>query len=600
MNPDHWFSLSSRTKFWHSKSIALVEKLGHPDTATASVVVCHICSRAFLFLFSASLHQQSFLGGEQTAAAANIESPQQHRDQQRQPIRVATFEFDYKKQRRNEIQRQTKDESDTVKRSRWTKVEPITHTRSEIELEIEQDDVARGWDEVDFVNGNYSQKESLFSSNDCLKDLNTVTRSLHDLSLDLDKTLSDENKETSYLKGYQKPSHSVASSLNSIPENLNSPDEAPFVKTVTPENSSLSTMRNGDFSSNLHSMTPKTPLRGPIYNYETPKSAKSAANKGKLNRKNLYKFSTANKREALSDDEVGKMSRNACFSSIDYLSETSDNEIQISDSFVNVQSATIKKGKISNSSQSIESCKSFENVRFSKEKDVIVVPTKVTNHRDNKALISSSRQTRSQTAEASKSYKSSQIPVQRDDRVSSVRNKIQEGSKNSQNEAVKRRTRANNQSEAKTDTWNKRYSYVPQHSIKKTSDSNEISRPKSTTVYSTRKFSSTDELRDEKQTTNAKTKRFSLYYTPQPSRKAYEETKNGKSKNFMTETSNNKSASLETGKKKEDTSTTCEKKDNLRTRKSVVENSTAASRNKTNKQSHHNRSNAVTNPLRNK
>ena len=579
--------------------------LGHPDTATASVVVCHICSRAFLFFFSASLHQQSFLGGEQRSTAADVESPQQHGHQQRQPIRVATFEFDYKKQRRNEIQRQAKDESDNVKRSRWTKVEPMSHTRTEIDFEIDQDDVARGRDEVDFMNGNYSQPESL--SNDCLKDLDLATRSLHDLTIDLEKTITEENKDSFYRKGYAKPSQSVASSLNSIPEDLSSSVEAFFANSVTAETNFPLSKRNGNFSSNLHSnsTSPKTPVYDAIYQCETPKSAKSTTNKARLTKKNLYKLSNANE-DAKSDGDIGKISLDVCFSPIDYLSGTSDNEIETSDSFVNVQFATIKKGRKSVSSQSMESSESFENVKFSKEKDVIVVPNKVANHRkvqprDKKTSIPNYRQTRSQTAGASKSSKSSQIPVQRDDKVSSVRNKTQESSKNAQNEAVKRRTKGNNQSEVKTDVWPKRNSYVPQYSTKKTSDSSEISRPKSTTINTTRKFSSTDELREEKQTPNAKTKRFSLYYTPQPSRKAYEDSKIEKSKNA--ETSNNKSTvtkCLVSGKKKEETSATCERKESLRSRKSVVDSSTAASRNKTIRQSVHNRSNAIANSARTK
>ncbi|XP_033227090.1 serine/threonine-protein kinase GA29083 isoform X2 [Belonocnema kinseyi] len=548
----------------------------------------------------------SFLGGEQTSAA-DLESPEQHGYQQRQPIRVATFEFDYKKQRRNEIQRQAKDESDNVKRGRWTKVEPISHTRSEIGLEIEQDNIARGRDEVDFINANYNERESFSLSNDCLKDLDTATRSLNDLTLDLEKTITEEKEDISYRKGHAKPSHSVASSLNSIPENLNSPEEAPFAKTITPEKNSPSSKRNGIVSSNLDSnfTSPKTPLFDAIYNYETPKSLKSTTNRARLARKNLYKLSKANG-DVKSDGDIGKISRDACFSSMDYLSGTSDNEIETSDSFVNVQLATIKKGRKSVSSQSLESSESFENVKFSKVKDVIVVPTKAANHRsesqDNKNPIPSFRQTRSKVAGTSKSCKPSQIPVQRDDKVSSARNKTQENSKNAQNEAVKRRTKANNQSETKTDAWSKRHSYVPQCSTKKTSDSNELSRPKSTTVNNTRKFSSSDELREEKRTINAKTKRFSLYYTPQPSRKAYEDPKVEKSKNA--ETSNNKSAvtkCLVSGKKKEETSTTaCERKDSLRSRKSAADSSTVASRSKTNRQSVYNRSNAITNSARTK
>lgn len=537
--------------------------LGHPDTARASVVVCLICSKAFLFFFSASLHQQSFLGGEQRAAATNLESPQQHRDQQRQPIRVATFEFDYKKQRRNEMQRQAKNESDNVQRSRWTKIEPITHKSAELDREIEQDDVSRGRDEIDFLNGNC--KESISLRNDCSKDLSTVTRSLQDLIID--KTPIEE-KDVSYRKDFPKPSQSISSSLNSIPENLNSPEEeGPFSKTITPEKNSSLNKRNGISSSNIHSnlKSPRTPLDA-IHNFETPKSAKSTANRAKLTRKNLYKVAKAN----------GHLKGETCFSSID----GSDNEIETCDSFVNVQMATIKKNHKS-SPRSMQCSESYENVKFSP-----------TNRKElpsnNKISVSSSRQTRSQTAEASKSSKPSQIPVQqRDDRI--IRNKVLEGTKNDQNEAVKRRIKSNNQSELKSDNWSKRYSCVPQYSTKKMSDSNDVGRSKS----STRKYNSSDELREEKQTAIvlAKAKRFSLYHTPQLTRKAYEETKVEKTKSV--ETTNNKCVTTKNlVKKKEDVSTSCEKRE-IKIRKSVVESSTAASRNKVNRQSVYNRSNAI-------
>lgn len=489
--------------------------LGHPDTARASVVVCLICSKAFLFFFSASLHQQSFLGGEQTAAATNLESPQQHRNQQRQPIRVATFEFDYKKQRH----RQTKDESDNVQRSRWTKIEPIKHKSAELEREIENDIVSAGRDECDFSNGNC--KDTIPPNNDCLKDL---TRSLQDLILE--KQCNDE-KEVSHRKEFPKPSQSISSSLNSIPENLNSPEEPPPPLLITPEKNSSLSKRNGITPTSIHS-TPKMS----IDNFETPKSAKSTANRARITRKNLYKLTKTNG-----------------FTSI----HCSDNETETCETFANVQHESIKKYH----HQTPKNNENLPNPKQSseKEKNRKISPTIPT------------RQTRSQ------------IPVQQriiSSTSSSTVNRVLENSKNDQNEAVKRRIKVNNHS----DNWSKRYSCAPQYTTKRMSDSNDNGRSKS----STRKYNSSDELRDDKQTANvlAKAKRLSLYHTPQPTRKAYEETKqkNVTGKNLLM-------------KKREDvattTTTSCEKKE-IKIRKSVVETTTAASRNKVNKV---NRSNAI-------
>lgn len=474
-------------------------------------MVCLICSKAFLFFFSASLHQQSFLGGEQTAAAAaiNLESPQQHRNQQRQPIRVATFEFDYKKQRR-----QTKNESDNVQRCRWTKIEPITHKSAELNMKIEKDDVSRGRDEGDFFNVNCKESKNN-------EDLTTITRSLQDLIID---PISNNEKEISYRKDFSKPSQSVSSSLNSIPENLNSPNEGDFQKTLTTEKNSSLAKRNEIFSPNIHSIkSPRTPFDA-IHNFETPKSAKSTANRARLARKNLYKISNG---QTISNND----------------------ETKICDNFVNVQISPIQK--------SHKSSESFENVKSCNNRKEL----------SSKISLNSTRQTRSQTAEASSRSCKSQIPIQQ-------KNKVLENSKNDQNEAVKRRIK---QSESKSDNWSKRYSY----STKKMSDSNDIEKSKSTT----RKYNSSDELRDDKQTANvlAKAKRFSLYHTPQPTRKAYEETKIEKNKNVTTKN---------LLKKKEDISTSCEKKE-IKVRKSVVESSTAASRNKVNKPNVYNRSNAI-------
>lgn len=458
---------------------------------------------------------QSFLGGEQTAAATNLESPQQHRNQQRQPIRVATFEFDYKKQRH----RQTKDESDNVQRSRWTKIEPIKHKSAELEREIENDIVSAGRDECDFSNGNC--KDTIPPNNDCLKDL---TRSLQDLILE--KQCNDE-KEVSHRKEFPKPSQSISSSLNSIPENLNSPEEPPPPLLITPEKNSSLSKRNGITPTSIHS-TPKMP----IDNFETPKSAKSTANRARITRKNLYKLTKTNG-----------------FTSI----HCSDNETETCETFANVQHESIKKYH----HQTPKNNENLPNPKQSSEKE---------KNRKTSPTIPT-RQTRSQ------------IPVQQriiSSTSSSTVNRVLENSKNDQNEAVKRRIKVNNHS----DNWSKRYSCAPQYTTKRMSDSNDNGRSKS----STRKYNSSDELRDDKQTANvlAKAKRLSLYHTPQPTRKAYEETKqkNVTGKNLLM-------------KKREDvattTTTSCEKKE-IKIRKSVVETTTAASRNKVNKV---NRSNAI-------
>ncbi|XP_024942754.1 serine/threonine-protein kinase DCLK1 isoform X2 [Cephus cinctus] len=574
----------------------------------------------------------SFLGGEPTAAAAAAtpESSQQYGNKQRQPIRMATFDFDYKKQRRAIAPPEEGAATDNVHKNRWSDV-----------LSPGINDTPFDWDkdEVDVVNGNRYEddQEPVSLSADCLQDIRALTTSVRDLM----------NNPDDLPRTPKKRSRSNTSSLSSIPENVKSQwnnangemssgahggsaTNIRITRGQSPTSTGIhSSKRNGNSLSDIHSRSMATPSPPPGHKmarrYVSPKCTKPALNKSRQKYLSPGLSSNSGSKMVRSTERIraANISRKSVCdimtSSTDGLTGSSDNDIETSDSFVNIQFAKIvQSGQRSSSTQSMESTDSFENVRFTwdtENKNVndtrdfnenshntVTNRTSVTNRTaDNQStkVADANRKTtpnnQSRLAVPSQKFRSTrsnQNSVQSETRPSSSKNtvKAQEVTKGSPIESVKRREKrqepSNDPSETKTEVKNKRFSCftssVPrrtQESKSSTSKSNRLS------VKDVRKFRSTDELREEKQKECTKPKRFSLYYTPQLARKTYEpDTKLSKTQYKTSHKENPRSgcSRLETAKRKEDNPTT-DKRDHAKNRKSVLDGSTAASRNRTNK-----------------
>lgn len=471
----------------------------------------------FLFFCPASVYQQSFLGGEQTAATATAtDAPaEQYWNQQRKPIRLATFEFDFKKQR---SQRQ---DDDTRTRAEWKNDMDRHGTPEFIDAQKKSDEQNR--DEIDFANGNSNENDVVFLSSDCLKDINSLSRSMHDLI----DNLNDNRTPRRRLE-----SQSATSSLNSIPENLNTYNyrsnlpircDEIVEKTVTISNN-RGDRKNGNS------------VKEPMYrhsNCETPKSTNKSTNRqSKCNQKNLY----ANRESRFDSDDFRNSNATASTSSGSLTGDSSTgNDIETSDSFVNIQFARLARGQKSSSTQSMESTDSFENVSFQY--------TNRNNCLDDHSSPISSKFVDNQTQNTSatmilqtriavlNTLRSSKLDNQSDKKnCNSPFNRVHEIGKCVKNEPVKLRHERYVNKKSQIDprsVKSKRYSCFSPCATKRSPE--EVGGSGGNKV-TPRKFNSTDELRDEvRQKPAARTKRFSLYYTPQPLRKTYEsESKTGR------------------------------------------------------------------------
>lgn len=504
----------------------------------------------FLFFCPASVYQQSFLGGEQTAATAADSSAEQYRNQQRKPIRLATFEFDFKKQRGER-------QDDAKMRADWTN---NVDRRDSIETQEKSNE--RHGDEIDYANGNCSEKESIFLSSDCLRDINSLSRSMHDLI----NNLNDNRVPRRRLK-----SRSTNSSLNSIPENLNSCNyhsSSPIhcdeiEKTATTPRNRQRDLKNGNS------------LNKSIC--ETPKSANGQNNK--YNRKNLYDTNRSGGR--FDSDDFRNSNATVSTSSGSLTGDCSTgNDIETSDSFVNIQFAGwLAREQKSSSTQSMESTDSFENVSFQytnqnncRADRSSQIPLKLAGSKDQNKSVAKMLQSRITALNVSRL---SRLDDHSDKNCGNQ--KIQETNKCTKNEPVKlRHERYINKKMDSRNVRSKRYSCFAPCVTNKSPE--EICGNKVTT----RKFNSTDELRDEvRQKPVARTKRFSLYYTPQPSRKTYEsETKAGRV--VCKSTARVQRSEISKGREEAER---VEKID--KNRRSVIDASTVASRSKSNRQNIH-------------
>jgi len=542
----------------------------------------------FLFFCPASVYQQSFLGGEQTAATASDAPAEQYWNQQCKPIRMATFEFDFKKQR---SQRQ---DDGTKTRAEWKSSIDYCDVPQFIDAKKKLDE--RNYDEIDFANGNSNENDLVILSSDYLKDINSLSRSMHDLI----DNLNDNKTPRRRLK-----SQSATSSLNSIPENLNICNyrsNSPIrCNEIAEKTVAISTNHRGD-RKNGNSMKESSYLHS---NYETPNKSIVMNRQSKCNQKNLYEVNRENRFD--SDDF---RNRNATAStSSDSLTGNSStgNDIETSDSFVNIQFARLSREQKSSSTQSMESTDSFENVSF-----------RYTNQnnslKDHSSQISSKLENnQDQNTSPIRIVKTGRIAVWNTLRLPKLDNEIDKKNCNSpfrrveeigkcaKNEPVKLRHERYNTRKNQIDSRsvkNKRYSCFSPCTTKRSSE--EIGNRSGGDKVTTRKFSSTDELRDEvRQKSVPRTKRFSLYYTPQPLRKTYEnEPKIGR----ITYKSAGRTQRSEMSKgRNEEELERVEKVERIdRSRRSVIDASTIASRSKSNRQNVHVRSSGILNTTRTK
>ncbi|XP_071563866.1 serine/threonine-protein kinase zyg-8 isoform X1 [Temnothorax nylanderi] len=530
---------------------------------------------------------QSFLGGEQTATATAADAPaEQYWNQQRKPIRLATFEFDFKKQR---SQRQ---DDDTRTRAEWKNDIDRCDAPEFINTQRKSDE--RNHDEIDFANGNSNENDLMFLNSDCLKDINSLSRSMHDLI----DNLNDNRRPRRRLE-----SQSATSSLNSIPENLNtcncrsnSPVYCSNIaeKIVTASRNHRGDQKNGNS------------VKEPRYfhsNCETPKSANKSIVKNRqntCNQKNLYEMS----RESRFDSDDFRNSNATASTSSDSLTGDSStgNDIETSDSFVNIQFARLARGQKSSSTQSMESTDSFENVsfRYTNRTNCLKdhssqISSKLTNNQDQNTSATKILQTRIAVLNTLRSPKSNNQLDKKN--CNSPFSRVQEMGKCAKNEPVKLRQERYINRKSQIDPRNaksKRYSCFSPCATKRSPEEVGGSGGGSGDKVTTRKFSSTDELRDEtRQKSATRTKRFSLYYTPQPLRKTYEsEAKTGRI--TYKPTGRTQRSEINKGRDEEEV----EKVD--RSRRSVIDASTIASRSKSNRQNVHVKTSGVLNTTRTK
>lgn len=539
----------------------------------------------FLFFCPASVYQQSFLGGEQTATATTTDaSTEQYRNQQCKPIRLATFEFDFKKQR---SQRQ---ENDHVKtRVEW---KDINHPDALELIDIPRKQNKQNYDEIDFANSNHNEDEPELLSFDCLKNIHSLSRSMHNLI----NNLNDNKIPRCRLK-----SQSATSSLNSIPENLNTYnyhssssihcDEVIAKIPTTPINH-----RNDGRYENSPKETKNLDL-----NCETPKlsSKLAAANRqSKCNRKNLNRDYSENR---CNNDDF-RNSNTTVSTSSDNLTDDSSigNDIETSDSFVNIQFARLARGQKSSSTQSMESTDSFENVSFQyvHQNNCLVdrplqISSKLTVNQNQNKFPMKTLQTRIQYSTALNALRSPKLDIQ-SDKKNCQNLRVQETDKYMKNELIKLRHERYINRKNPIDSRNvrsKRYSCYSSCAPKRLPEEVRDGGDKITT----RKFSSTDELRDEvRQKPTTRTKRFSLFYTPQPLRKTYE----GEAKTGRIACKSMSRAQKSESKRRDGEEAEKERLD--KSRRSVMDASTVASRSKSNRQNVHVRPSVLVNANRTK
>ena len=595
----------------------------------------------FSFSVPPLYNQQSFLGGDQTAtgSGAAVKSSKQHRDQQCQPLRLATFEFDYKKKRRHDVVSPPQDPKTSGDSNEFGSASASLasnwHNEASMNEQFHLRNVVPS-DEIDHINGNRNGIESngdeqpVSLSADCLQDIRALTSSLHDLMNDISVERESEKCQMS--------SNSGASSANSIPENLKSSTSNDngkksgtneFSRCISPISSIVHSVdtKNGNSLSDIHSSLSTTPSRDNNRRYDTPKIRANAIDRTvRAKRTNLCKIVGFDRNGSAESSSIERSSaRNSPIDRLSHSTEgltdgSSENNIETSDSFVNIQFAkqSMRRNE-SSSTRSIESSDSYENASVlhgASTKKITQATSQPQSSRrlqeiadKRKSLTPSNRQIRPPVDyNTSKTTRPSLIPVQNNGQARNFVKPLEISRVQQSDVSVKLREKKNLpsvNSQTKNEARNKRFSCLSSYSPKLSEAKNEsLAKLSRSSIQNGRKCSSTDELREEQQRTptTARTKRFSLYYTPQPSRKIYENEKIAKnsgknSTSNLAGTSGRPTswriAEIAARKGSDDVSVVNERRDSVRNRKSVMETSTATSRSKSSRQSVHIRGNAT-------
>lgn len=544
----------------------------------------------------------SFLGGKQTSATPT-DSSEQYGDQQCKPIRLATFEFDYKKQRKSDGS-QEGGQITTISKNIGCFSERRNRSNvpssSDVDNNYRQERASGGRDQVDFVSGNYGEDGPISLSADCLQDI-------HALGQSVDNLINTLN-ESEHFQDSLRLSQSSTSSTNSIPKNVNlSLHEDNSTSLMYDYHTSISFHADGPTNKSIDLVNIKTLNKkngnslGSIHLKEDRDNDKTfpLAKKLESKRQNARRYRNSNLSSNItsiygSDD---LQNCNTVSSSTDSFTGSSSNDIETSDSFVNIQFAQLACSRKSSSTQSMESTDSFENISVSPNQDI-----KYNNRYDPNKNLKQVQVSNEETSKKKINFRNdtSRVPRARnihtdDKKISSNdTSKGQDLTRNSKNGVS--RLKEDDSSRTKGDTKNaakvKRFSYIPQYSQSKRSVEcvNAGNSSNCTTRKDGRKFSSTDELRNEKQK-HVKPKRFSLYYTPQPSRKTYEadvkDVKNKCTNSIADSNERNErhnTSKLSDGNKRKDGVTKYEEQKYLRNRVSIADSvSIVATRSKLNK-----------------
>ncbi|CAG5097283.1 Similar to GG21441: Serine/threonine-protein kinase GG21441 (Drosophila erecta) [Cotesia congregata] len=470
------------------------------------------------------MHYNSFLGGEQSTSRciAASESPQQHRNQQCQPLRVNTsFELNSSKQWSDGDGSITDICQSPVSRHQlWSEDQPKSNQLC---------------DETDKFNGNsfaINNEEPISLSAECLQEISVLTSSMRDLMHNIDDDIVG-----------QKTSKSVTSSLNSILENVNcnKNNNGRYLSPVY-NNLHSTNKRNGNSLSDIHSKANTDKISATTsssssstitndYHRLQPVADKRCNNlSSKKSKNSIYSVSNGAAAGNKRDNDNDKYSSVENFSqSTDGLSVSSDNNIETSDSFVNIQFAKFNKTIGGSSSQSTQSSESLDNIPINRgtKLNSTVIGKKVTEDisrqvlkRNPKYNLRSTANRNSKLIEPASSsvnsrIKNSLIPLRANDQLVAD-NKPDTSVKSLGSDQVKMREKK--APVVKRDSNKKRFSCFSNYSGKKSQDCEDK-------LNSARKCSSTDELREDKQVIskiNVKANRYSLYYTPQLPRKSYE------------------------------------------------------------------------------
>lgn len=461
--------------------------------------------------------------------------------------------------------------------------------------------------DIDFDNG--YEPQSLDAN--CLEDIRAMTKSMHDLmnAADLPErpnsvstSNGDSNLKNGNIGAKKNTKYGGSATEVSAPRN-GSPGLKSGVRLSVRNGKSVVAPKPTRKSQNFGSGGKINATKKPA----VPKTTRFGSSDGSAISDNgvSRRQKISGKKEQSLNNKLPKHVINRSVDTVDFGEGSrwsSDNDIETSDSFVNIQFAKRAYSQNSESSQSVESTDSFENVQFMQfnttnnsyetnasyqnvEKNESNPLTKKTVRNSAKidpatrpTTISKSAKKLQNTIESEKSAKSNGSTSKKTEQLSTV---VKRREKKSTSH-VSNSTDELNSARIET-TRNKRYScHIPQ-TARRAQESKCVDEKMSFDPSAkSKKFSSTDELNEtkNKQSSN-KTKRYSLYYTPQPTRKNY----SGELNDLKNEKKllNESISQLESRKPEFAASVRKDPKN----RKSVLLTTTAASRNRSNKQNVH-------------